>query len=149
MARVVPDSPPRKKKTSPKKTSTVTTRAATCTLDFNVRLRGKGIRLTPARVAKICAWALAGAIAAGYARELATNTIRGTIVPMSDDKYEDIGWPTLEEESALDRAAEAARPALLGQTTEDHVELARRCLAAERYRLTRDQRWPMRRRTIS
>jgi hypothetical protein len=57
--------------------------------------------------------------------------------PMSDE----IGWPTPQEEAALDRAADAAAPALKSQTQADRDELARRCRTAEEYRLKQQGRF--------
>jgi hypothetical protein len=59
---------------------------------------------------------------------------------MDNSKHEDIGWPTPLEEAALDRAAIAGAAALKSQTDADRAELARRCAAAEAYRLAQQAR---------
>ena len=56
--------------------------------------------------------------------------------------HDDIGWPTPQEEAALDRAAAAGAAALKSQTQADRDELARRCRAAEEYRLKQQVRRP-------
>ena len=49
---------------------------------------------------------------------------------------DEIGWPTPEEEAALDRAALEANKSG-PPTAEELAEAARRCAAAKRYRLSR------------